>query len=101
MKIVYIAGPYRAKNGSTVIENVRRAERVAIKYWRMGHAVLCPHTNSAFMDGVCPDKTFLEGGLRFVEVSDIVVMMKNYEESPGAVAEHAHAKALAKEIIYE
>ena len=101
MKVAYIAGPYRAKNGSTIVENIRRAEKVAMKYWRQGYAVICPHMNSAFFDGVAPDKTFLDGDLEFVKRSDIIIMMTNYKDSQGACEELTVARGLQKEVIFE
>lgn len=101
MKVIYIAGPYRAKNGGTIIENVRAAERVAMKYWRAGYAVLCPHLNSAFMDGVAPDAVFLEAGLEFVRRSDVVIVMRNHEMSTGTAAEIELAESLGKLVIYD
>lgn len=101
MKVAYIAGPYRAKNGSTILENVRRAEAVAIKYWRKGYAVFCPHLNSAFMDGICPDEMFLDAGLEFVRRSDVFVLMRDAEASSGTTRELSLARELKKEIIYE
>lgn len=101
MKIAYIAGPYRASNGKTVFENVRAAELVAIKYWRKGYAVICPHMNGAFLDGIVPDETFLKGDLEFVRVCDVIVLMKGFEHSSGAMKEYALAVTLKKEIIFD
>lgn len=101
MKVAYIAGPYRAKNGVTVLENIRAAEVVAIKYWRNGYAVITPHLNTAFFDGLAPDSVWLEADLEFLRRADVVVMMKTWKESSGAVAEHALAVELGKEIIFD
>lgn len=101
MKVAYIAGPYRAKNGRTVLENVRAAEQVAIRYWRKGYAVICPHKNTEFFDGLAPDEVWLLGDLEIVKRVDVVVAMANYLESHGAVTEVELAKSLGKEIIYE
>ena len=99
-KVVYIAGPYRARNG-TILENIRAAEQVAIKYWRLGYFVFCPHLNSAFMDGVMPDEHFLESGLEFLRRADVVVFMRGHERSAGAMKELDLAIELKKEIIRE
>lgn len=101
MKVAYIAGPYRAKNGVTVLENIRAAEQVAIKYWRLGFAVITPHLNTAFFDGLAPDNVWLEADLEFLRRCDVVVMMKTWKYSSGAVKEHELALELEKEIIYE
>jgi len=101
MKLAYIAGPYRAKNGLTVLMNIRSAELVAIRYWQKGYAVICPHLNTAFFDGLAPDSVWLEGDLEIVRRVDVVVAMKNYLDSAGARAEIELAKSLGKEIIYD
>ena len=101
MQLAYISGPYRAGHGRTVLMNIRLAEKVALKYWWEGYAVICPHLNTAFFDGLLPDQTFLEADLEMVRRVDVVVMMKNWEQSAGARAELELARELRKEIIYE
>ncbi len=101
MKVVYIAGPYRAAHGKTVIENVRAAEKVAMKWWKEGHAVFCPHKNSEFFDGIAPDKSFLNGDLEILKRCDAIVMIKNWAKSSGAVAELKLARNLGLEIHFE
>lgn len=99
--VAYIAGPYRSANGKTVLENIRAAEQLAIKWWRAGFAVICPHLNTAFFDGLCDDAVWLEGDLEFVRRSDVVVMASGWRASRGAVIEHDLAKELGKKIVYE
>lgn len=101
MEIVYIVGPYRSTNGIYgVVNNIRRAEKVALKYWKKGYAVICPHKNTALMDGAATDKMFLDGGMKLVEVADIIVVMENWKQSEGSRAEVDLAKKLNKRIIY-
>lgn len=101
MILVYIAGPYRSETLHGVVENIRRAEAVAIKYWKQGYAVICPHLNTALIDGVIPDKDILKGDLVILSRCDIVVMMKGWETSKGAIEEHHYAKSLGITIYYE
>jgi hypothetical protein len=63
LKIAYVAGPYRAKTKIGIILNILRARKVAKELWKMGYAVICPHSNSALMDGIAPDEAFLNGGI--------------------------------------
>lgn len=100
MKIAYIAGPYRAGRGRTVLMNIRSAELIAIRYWILGYAVICPHLNTAFLDGIVLDDQFLKADLEFVKKCDVIVMMPNYLDSIGAIGELDLAKKLGKEIIY-
>ena len=101
MEIAYIAGPYRAATVYGIKENIRRAEAVALKWWKKGYAVICPHANTALFDGELPDEAFLDGTLEMLRRSDVVVLMQGWQKSRGAVAEHAEALRLGKEIIYD
>jgi len=101
VRVAYIAGSYRAKTVHGIVENIRNAEAVAIKYWKLGYAVICPHKNTALLDGVLPDEVWLAGAIELLKRSDIIVMSKGWERSTGSVAEHKLAKELGMEIIYE
>jgi hypothetical protein len=101
-KLCYVAGPYRAPNEYGVLKNIERARDIAIKWWQKPYtAVICPHTNSAYFDGACPQETWLEGYLHILSTCDIVVMVPGWEQSAGSVAEHDLAMRLGKEIVYE
>ena len=97
-KLVYIAGPYRADTEYGVKLNIDRAEAVALKYWKAGYAVFCPHKNSSFMGGSCPDETWLEGGLAFLEKCDAIVMMEGWKNSTGSIMEYNLARELGLEV---
>ena len=91
-KIVYIAGSYRADTENGVRENIYRAGQVALKYWKAGYVVICPHMNSAFFGGACPDETWLEGGLKILSRCDGVVFMDTWGDSEGSIIEHKRAR---------
>lgn len=99
MMIAYIAGPYRPKHRQTLIENIRAAEQVAMKYWRMGFAVICPHLNSAFMDGIMPDQHFLDADIEILKRCDVLILMKGWDKSTGSCFEAETAAKLKKIII--
>ena len=101
MRVAYIAGPFRSKTHWGIVQNVRAAEAVALKYWRLGYAVICPHTNTANFDGAAEDTIWLEGDKELLRRSDVVVMMNTWEKSSGARAEHALAQELNLDIIYD
>ena len=100
MKVAYIVGPYRAKTVSGIAQNIQTAEKYAIKYWRRGYAVICPHKNTAFFDGECPDEVWLEGDMEFLRRSDVVIAIPGWEDSKGSVKEIKMARKLKKKIIY-
>lgn len=93
MKVAYVSGPYRAKTEWEVRQNIEHAAEIAADLWKMGYAVICPHTNSAFMGGVVPDETFLQGDLAILERCDVLVLMPNWEKSEGAKVEKEFAEA--------
>lgn len=101
MKVVYIAGAYRDGTEWGLEQNIRHAEAVAIKLWQKGFAVICPHKNTSHFGGLCSDDTWLRGDLEILSRCDIVMMLKGYEKSKGAVAELKYAKELGKLIHYE
>jgi len=101
IKVVYIAGPYRAANAWDREENIRAAERLALEVWRMGHAALCPHTartefalaerarsaNNRYFEGALPDPVFLDGDIAMLLRCDAVLMTPDWERSAGAAHE--------------
>lgn len=108
MKVAYIAGPYSAESHNELYENMQVARRYAVKYWKLGYAVICPHLNTAFMDGIVNGgnkfedwPVFLIGDFELLKRSDIVVMIPGWRDSKGAVEEHTKAVEWGKEIIDE
>ena len=101
MKLCYIAGPYRSKTQDGVAYNVNAARAVALKYMKLGYAVICPHSNTAFMDSMLPDEFFLSMDICLMKRCDVVVAMKTYSESAGALYEIELAEELEIPIIYD
>lgn len=99
MKIAYIAGPYRGRSHNDVAQNIWAAREVAVQLWSLGYAVICPHTNSAFMSGVVSEKVFLEGGLEMLRRSDMVVLVEGWPGSEGAAREIEEARSLGISIF--
>lgn len=99
MKVVYIAGSYRADTEWGLIENIRRAEEAAIMFWQMGWAVICPHKNTAHFGGLCDDEVWLEGDMEILRRCDAIYMCEGWHKSVGATAEYELAKELGLQII--
>lgn len=99
MKIAFISMPYRGSH-IEIQMNIVEAELVAMKYWALGYAVICPHLNSAHFEGA-PEKVFLEGYLEILSRCDVIVMGYGWKHSEGAQKELALAVTLGLEIIYE
>lgn len=90
-KVVYIAGPYRAATEWGVAENIRSAERRAVRVWELGMVALCPQKNTAFLGGLLDDRIFLDGDLELLRRSDAVILVDGWVHSDGAVDEVLHA----------
>ncbi len=114
MKVIYIAGPYRAPTEWGRQQNIRHAEAAMIRLLQKGWAVICPHKNSADLGGcVYPDPTGVEtkddtDWLMWLVVDsellrrcDAIYMLEGWPKSKGACAEYRLAAKLGKEIIYE
>ena len=103
MKVIYVAGAYRGGSYNSTFQNIMRAREIAQGLWYKGWAVICPHTNSLFMDnkdGGSPE-IFLPGDLEILRRCDAIYMLKGWEQSEGAMAELKLAKETGLEIYYE
>jgi hypothetical protein len=94
MKVVYVAGPYRAASEWEVVQNIRKAEAVALELWRMGVAVICPHKNTALFGGAADDSVWLDGDLELLRRSDAVVCVHGWAHSRGSRNEVSLAHSL-------
>lgn len=96
MTLAYLAGPYRSKDGIWGVKrNVEAAMSVARELWKQGYSVICPHANTALMDGPdIPDAVFLEGDIEMLRRCDLIVMLPGWERSAGASVEHQVAREI-------
>ena len=100
MKLVYVAGPYRAKTEWELEENIRRAEALALDLWREGIAVICPHKNTAHFGGAADDGAWLLGDLEMMRRCDAVVVTSHFEGSTGTLAEIQDAGSRGIPVVY-
>ena len=101
MKVVFIAGPFRAATPWQVEENVRAAERVALDIWRLGAAALCPHTNTRFFDKVLSDDVFLAGTRELLRRCDAMYIIGDWLSSHGTHAELDFARAYDIPVFHD
>ncbi len=94
MKLVFVAGPYRADSEFKVVQNIRKAEALALRVWLAGAACICPHKNTAFLGGAAPDETWLSGALEMVRRCDALICTEDWAISRGAMGEVELAKSL-------
>lgn len=101
MKLIFIAGPYKAATRKGIKANIAHARAAAIRLWKEGYAVICPHMNTALFDGICPEETWLQGDLEILKRCDAIYLLDNWESSIGARNELQKAMEWNLEIIYE
>ncbi len=97
-KITYIAGPYRAGTVNGIYNNIQDARKCAQFLASMGRMYFCPHLNSQFMDGLCPDKFWLEMAMEQLRRCDDMVIFGDWPKSSGTRAEIFEAKDMGYRI---
>lgn len=100
MKLVYVAGPYRASTAWGIEQNIRRADEVAAQVWKAGLAAICPHANTRHMDGLTSDENFLDGTMEMLRRCDAVLLVEGWQKSSGSRAEVSEAMRLGKPVMY-
>lgn len=101
--LIYIAGPYREKNGRTVADNIKTVRGIAIEIWKSGHYALAPHLNTAHFEEDAPgvsDIAWLAGTMEMLRRCDAIVLTANWKESEGAIAEVQYAESVGMPIYY-
>ena len=101
MKVVYVAGAFRAKTQWGIMQNVRNAEDASLRLWKQGYAVICPHTMTQHFQDECPDRVWLEGCLEILRRCDVIYLVKGWQESEGSKEEYQLAQQLGLEVIIE
>lgn len=91
MKVVYVAGPYRAKTPWEIEQNVRKAEKIALRIWKTGNVAICPHAMTRFYQGSAPDLVFCEGTLELLRRCDAAFFLPGWKISRGSQDEFNEA----------
>lgn len=89
MKLIYIAGPFRADTLFEITQNVARAEYWGLQVAKLGHMPLIPHANTWKMYGAAPEELFLEGTRLLLTKCDGAVFIPDWLSSSGSKDEHA------------
>lgn len=100
MKVIYIAGPFRASTAWRIAENIRSAERVGYQVAECGCMPLIPHANTAHFHGEFDDQFWLDGTLELMKRCDAVMLITGWDESSGARKEKEVAEQVGLPIFY-
>ena len=95
MKLVYVAGAYRAKSTWDRDRNIQAAREVGAAVARLGAYPVIPHSNTGHMDGLCEDQFWIDGTLELMCRCDAMILVPGWEKSSGTLGEIAKAKVLA------
>lgn len=101
MRVVYIAGPFRAPTAWGIEQNVRAAEATAFRVASMGFAPLCPHANTRFFHGTLTDAFWLEATMELLRRCDAVMLSEGWDNSSGTKAEIREAERLGIPVFYQ
>lgn len=99
MKVIYVAGPFRAPTAWEIEQNIRRAEEVGLEVIRLGAFVIIPHANTRYFHGSAPDQFFLDGTMELLRRCDAVVLIPGWERSEGSKGEKAEAERLGRPVF--
>ena len=100
IKVVYVAGAFRAKTQWAIMQNVRKAEDASLKLWKLGYAVICPHTMTQHFQNECQDEVWLKGCLELLTRADAIYLVDGWEKSEGSLAELKLAQEIGLAILW-
>jgi hypothetical protein len=94
MKLIYVAGPYRAPTTWERDRNIQAAREVGATVARLGAYPVIPHSNTSHMDGLCDDQFWLDGTLELMRRCDGMLLVVGWNKSSGTRGEMAEAERL-------
>ncbi len=100
MKVLYVAGPFRASTAWGVHLNVTEAERWAFWVARLGAVPMCPHAMYRNYDGTKTGQFWLDATMELLKRCDAMAMIPGWQDSDGSCREYAHAREEAMPIFY-
>lgn len=92
MRLIYIAGPYRAINAWQVECHVRTAEEAGLAVAELGLVPVIPHTMYRFFDGALTDQYWLDATIELLRKCDAALFVGAYRASAGSMGELAECE---------
>lgn len=99
MKLIYCAGPYRAKTAWGIDKNISKARHWGSLVVSAGGYPVIPHSNTAHFDGLASDEFWLISTLELMKRCDAVLMMADWTDSAGSRGEKSLAEKLHMPIL--
>lgn len=96
MPVIYVAGPYRAKNREAVELNIQSARKTGLICCLKGWSPIIPHANTGHMDQLVnlDDIFWLDATMELLRRADAMIICPGWERSHGTMSEIAEARRL-------
>ena len=110
MKLVYVAGRYRANSPDLIELNRKAAEYTGWLVRELGHFPVIPHLNTpgwenyeTLKDGewVAGENFYLIGTLELCRRCDALILVQGWEKSAGARAEATEMRKLGRPVFFD
>jgi len=103
---VYVAGPYRALDLLSILDNIRHGIRAATELLRLGFAPYCPWLDFMLHLMLLPGESlevtaYQNNSIEWLTMSDAMLVLPGYERSEGTKAEIKLAELLEIPIFYD
>lgn len=100
MKVIYIAGPFRAATAWGIEQNIREAEALGLRIAGFGAMPMIPHANTRFFHGLLDDAFWIEGTCELLLRCDAVAFTERGASSEGARGERLAAQEHKMPLFY-
>jgi len=101
MKLIYVAGPFRAKDRWQQAKQIRHVEDVGFLLAELGAVPVMPHTMFGNWDGTLNDRFWLDATLDLLRRCDGAVFVDGWEKSEGCRGEMTEAQRCMPHIWFE
>ena len=106
-KHIYIAGPYTAETEVNLYKNIEKAEQAAAEIFHIGHIPIVPHITGFSLS--CdekhadhPHEHWMQNlCLPLLSKCDAIYMLKDWQNSKGALIEHDYARQKGIPIFFQ
>jgi len=101
---IYVAGPYSDNNVVSVLHNIRKGIEMSYEVFSNGMAPFCPWLDYQYVlmdkESKLTLQDFYDYSIAWLEVSDAMLVLPNYESSKGTLKEIEFAKEKNIPVFY-